>query len=203
MGMLGPNDVAEIEGSLPTTSHRLPTARSDSNQARTGLSKLPLSISFHQIQTIGIVIAMATAAPQVLDLMNTLANASEEHVEEIIKALKALPQCIKASAEATKMRTTSGVKKSPSKKGRAKQQHGMGDEVYAAITQQTFTTRWTQRSPVIAFAGADLLRTFPSTPEKKVNLARHLTPGHWTRGKLLNTHTPLSAIGPEGSSLGT
>ena len=126
MGMLGPNDVAEIEGSLPTTSHRLPTARSDSNQARTGLSKLPLSISFHQIQTIGIVIAMATAAPQVLDLMNTLANASEEHVEEIIKALKALPQCIKASAEATKMSTTSKVAKSRSKKERAKQEKSKG-----------------------------------------------------------------------------
>ena len=71
---------------------------------------------------------MATAASQVLDLMNTLANASEEHVEEIIKALKALPQCIKAtcSAEATKMRTTSGVKKSPSKKERAKQEKGKG-----------------------------------------------------------------------------
>jgi hypothetical protein len=134
---------------------------------------------------------MATAAPQVLDLMNTLADASEEHVEEIIKALKALPQCIKASAEATKVRTTSGVKKSPSKKGRAKQQHGMGDEVYPAITQQTFTPQWTQRSPVIAFAGEDLLRTLPSTPEKNVNLARHLTPGHWTRGKLLNTHTAI------------
>jgi hypothetical protein len=48
---------------------------------------------------------MATTAPQVLDPMNALANASEEHVEEIIKALKGLPQCMKASAEATKMRT--------------------------------------------------------------------------------------------------
>lgn len=170
MGMLGPNDVAEIEGSLPTTSHRLPTARSDSNQARTGLSKLPLSISFHQIQTIGIVIAMATAAPQVLDLMNTLANASEEHVEEIIKALKALPQCIKAtcSAEATKMRTTSGVKKSPSKKERAKQENEFEEEAYFDITQQTHILQWTQRSSVFAIAGEDLLLTLLSTPVKKV-----------------------------------
>jgi hypothetical protein len=71
---------------------------------------------------------MATAAPQVLDLMNTLANATEAHVEEIIKALKALPQVMKTSAEATKMRTTSGVKKSPSKKERAKQEKGKGSK---------------------------------------------------------------------------
>jgi hypothetical protein len=88
---------------------------------------IPLSISFHQIQTTGTIIAMATTAPQVLDLMNTLAHATEEHVEEIIKALKALPQCLKASAEATKMSTASGVvKKSPSKKERAKQEKGKG-----------------------------------------------------------------------------
>jgi Zn-dependent oligopeptidase len=30
---------------------------------------------------------MATATPQVLDLMNALANASKEHVEETIKEL--------------------------------------------------------------------------------------------------------------------
>jgi hypothetical protein len=53
---------------------------------------------------------MDTAALQVLDLMNTLANASEAHVEEIIKSLKALPQCIKASAEAAKTKRTNGVK---------------------------------------------------------------------------------------------
>jgi hypothetical protein len=69
---------------------------------------------------------MATTAPQVLDLVNTLANASEAHVEEIIKALKALPQCIKASAEATKMSTISKVAKSRSKKERAKQEKGKG-----------------------------------------------------------------------------
>ena len=70
---------------------------------------------------------MDTAAPQVLDLMNILANATEAHVEEIIKALKALPQCIKAGAEATKMSTTTGVvKKSRSKKERAKQEKGKG-----------------------------------------------------------------------------
>jgi hypothetical protein len=56
--------------------------------------------------------------------MKTLANSSEAHVEEIIKALKALPQCIKASAEATKMSTTSKVVKSRSKKERAKQEYG-------------------------------------------------------------------------------
>jgi hypothetical protein len=87
---------------------------------------IPLSTSFHQIQTTGTIIAMDTAAPQVLDLMNILANATEAHVEEIIKALKALPQCIKAGAEATKMSTKSGVKKSPSKKERAKQEKGKG-----------------------------------------------------------------------------
>jgi hypothetical protein len=63
-----------------------------------------------------------TAAPQILDLMNTLANASGPHVEEIIKALKALPQCIKASAEATKMSTITKV----AKKERAKQGKGKG-----------------------------------------------------------------------------
>jgi hypothetical protein len=83
---------------------------------------IPLSISFHQIQTIGTIIAMSTAAPQILDLMNTLANASGPHVEEIIKALKALPQCIKASAEATKMSTITKV----AKKERAKQGKGKG-----------------------------------------------------------------------------
>jgi hypothetical protein len=132
---------------------------------------------------------MATAAPQVLDLMNSHAKASEEHVEEIIKALKALPKCIKASAEATKMRYTSGVKKPPSKKERAKQENEFEGEAYFDITQQTHILQWTQRSSVFAIAGKDLLRTLSSTPEKKVNLARHLTPGHWTRGKLLNTHT--------------
>jgi hypothetical protein len=78
--------------------------------------KLPLSISFRQIQTIGTIIAMATTAPQVLDLMNALAAASEEHVEEIIKALKALPQCIEASAEATKMSSTKGAEDSTLRK---------------------------------------------------------------------------------------
>jgi hypothetical protein len=104
-------------------------------------SKLTLSISFHQIQTIGTFIAMATAAPQVLDLMNTLADASEAHVEEIIKALKALPQCIKASAEATKMSTTSKVVKSRSKKERAKQEYGTEEEAYSDITLQTHSSR--------------------------------------------------------------
>jgi hypothetical protein len=68
---------------------------------------------------------MATAAPQAIALvMDTLANASEEHVEEVIKALKALPQCMKANIEATKMsaKTPSGVKKSRSKKERSKQE---------------------------------------------------------------------------------
>jgi hypothetical protein len=134
---------------------------------------------------------MATAAPQVLDLMNTLANASEEHVEEIIKALKALPKCIKASAEATKMRTTSGVKKQPSKKERAKKENEFEEKAYFDITQQTNILQWTQRSSVFAIAGEDLLRTLPSTPEKKMHFARHLTPGHWTGGKLLNTHTAI------------
>jgi hypothetical protein len=84
---------------------------------------------------------MDTAAPQVLDLMNTLANASEAHVEEIIKALKALPQCIKASAEATKMSTTSKVVKSRSKKERAKQEYGTEEEAYSDITLQTHSSR--------------------------------------------------------------
>jgi len=68
---------------------------------------------------------MATAAPQAIDLvMNTFANASEEHVEEIIKALKALPQCMKANTEAINMsaKAPSGVKKSRSKKERSKQE---------------------------------------------------------------------------------
>lgn len=52
---------------------------------------------------------MAIAAPQVISLMNALANASEEPVEKIIKALKALPQYIEASAEATKMSMTNGL----------------------------------------------------------------------------------------------
>jgi hypothetical protein len=131
---------------------------------------IPLSTSFHQIQTTGTIIAMDTAAPQVLDLMNILANATEAHVEEIIKALKALPQCIKAtcSAEATKMRTTSGVKKSPSKKERAKQENEFEEEAYFDITQQTHILQWTQRSSVFAIAGEDLLLTLLSTPVKKV-----------------------------------
>jgi hypothetical protein len=46
------------------------------------------------------------------------------HVEGIIKALKVLPQCMKANIEATKMiaKTPSGVKKSRSKKERFKQE---------------------------------------------------------------------------------
>jgi len=47
---------------------------------------------------------MATAAPQAVDtVMDTFANASEGHVKNIIKALKALPQCMKANAGATTM----------------------------------------------------------------------------------------------------
>ena len=68
---------------------------------------------------------MATAAPQAIDLvMNTFANASGQHVEEIIKALQALPQCTKANIEATNMsaKMPSGVKKSRSKKERSKQE---------------------------------------------------------------------------------
>ena len=68
---------------------------------------------------------MATTAPQAIDLvMNTFANASGQHVEEIIKALQALPQCMKANTEATNMgaKTPSGVKKSRSKKERSKQE---------------------------------------------------------------------------------
>jgi hypothetical protein len=79
---------------------------------------------------------VATAAPQILDLINTLANSSEAHVEEIIKALKALPQCIKASAEATKMSTISKVVKSRSKKERAKQEYGT-EKSYSDTPQQT------------------------------------------------------------------
>ena len=72
---------------------------------------------------------MATAAPQVIDLViNTFANATGEHVEEIIKALKALPQCMKANTEATNMsaKTPSGVIKSRSKKERSKQEKAEG-----------------------------------------------------------------------------
>ena len=111
---------------------------------------------------------MDTAAPQVLDLMNILANATEAHVEEIIKALKALPQCIKAGAEATKMSTKSGVKKSPSKKERAKQENEFEEEAYFDITRQTHILQWTYRSSVFAIAGEDLLLTLLSTPVKKV-----------------------------------
>lgn len=87
---------------------------------------IPLSNFFHQIQTIRTIITMAAASPQVTHLMNVFTNASEEHVVEIIKALKALPQCVKVSEEATKMSTTNGVKKSRSKKTRAKQEKGNG-----------------------------------------------------------------------------
>jgi hypothetical protein len=70
---------------------------------------------------------MATAAPQAIDLvMNTFANATGEHVEEIIKALRALPQCMKANTEATNMSAPSGVKKSRSKKERSKQEKAEG-----------------------------------------------------------------------------
>ena len=48
----------------------------------------------------------------------------KEHVEEIITALRALPQCMKANFEATNMsaKTLSGVKKSRPKKERSKQE---------------------------------------------------------------------------------
>ena len=63
---------------------------------------------------------MATAAPQAIALvMDSLSNASEEHVEEIITALRALPQCRKADAEALTISASMprGVKKPRSKKG--------------------------------------------------------------------------------------
>jgi hypothetical protein len=117
---------------------------------------IPLFPPFQQIQTIGTIVTMATAAPQAIAIvMDTLANASEEHVEEIIKALKALPQCMKANTEATKMsaKTPSGVKKSRSKKERSKQDKAEGkgpkrplnswmayrSESLAAIALQNFT----------------------------------------------------------------
>jgi hypothetical protein len=90
---------------------------------------MPLLPPFQQIQTIGTNVTMTTAAPQAIDLvMNTFANASGEHVEEIIKALRALPQCMKANTEATNMsaQTPSGVKKSRSKKERSKQEKAEG-----------------------------------------------------------------------------
>jgi hypothetical protein len=109
---------------------------------------------------------MATAAPQVLDLMTTLANASDEHVEEIIKALKALPQCIKASAEATKMSTTSKVLKSRSKKERAEQEYGTEEEVEP---RHPSTVTYFSVNAAIEMAGDDLLGTLIlSTPGKKV-----------------------------------
>jgi hypothetical protein len=54
-------------------------------------------------------------------------------VEEIIKALKALPQCMKANTEATNMsaKTPSGAKKSRSKKECSKQEKP-GEEVKAS-----------------------------------------------------------------------
>jgi hypothetical protein len=101
---------------------------------------------------------VATAAPQILDLMNTLANSSEA---EIIKALKALLQCIKASAEATKMRTTSKVVKSRSKKERAKQDYGT-EKAYSDTPQ------------AIEIAGDDLCGTSQSTSGKVASrLALH------------------------------
>jgi hypothetical protein len=93
--------------------------------------------------------------------MNTLANSSEAHVEEIIKALKALPQCIKASAEATKMSTTSKVVKSRSKKERAKQEYGT-EKAYSDTPQ------------AIEIAGDDLCGTSQSRTGKVASrLALH------------------------------
>ena len=109
---------------------------------------------------------MDTAAPQVPDLTNTLADASDEHVEEIIKALKALPQCIKASAEATNMSTTSKVVKLRSKKVRAKQEYVTEEEVESRYPS---TVTYFSVNAAIEMAGDDLLGTLIlSTPGKKV-----------------------------------
>jgi hypothetical protein len=91
-------------------------------------SNPPLSIFFHQIQTIGTIIAMATATPQVLDLMNALANASEEHVEETIKELSR--HCRSAWRPALKPpRWEFGFEKE-----RPEQEHRMEEEAWSAIT---------------------------------------------------------------------
>ncbi|OQO00614.1 hypothetical protein B0A48_13104 [Cryoendolithus antarcticus] len=55
---------------------------------------------------------MATTSPLTTEaqaLVNIFSTASEEHVEEIIKALKALPQLMKAKTEVTKMKTKHGL----------------------------------------------------------------------------------------------
>jgi hypothetical protein len=65
------------------------------------------------------------------------------HVEEIIQALKALPQCMKANIEATKMsaKTPSGVKKSRSKKERSKQEKAANRKMSRATHFSSSSTR--------------------------------------------------------------
>lgn len=61
---------------------------------------------FHEPKATGTIVIMATATPQAIVLvMNSLANALGEHVEEIIRALKALPQCMKLDAVILSRRT--------------------------------------------------------------------------------------------------
>lgn len=65
---------------------------------------------------------MATAPPQaVVALFNSLTQAPKEHVTELIKALKALPQCNQSSTdtETTTMTAPAAVKKSRSNKNKA------------------------------------------------------------------------------------
>jgi hypothetical protein len=46
---------------------------------------------------------------EALALVNTFASASEEHVEEVIKALRALPQRMNAKGAATRMKAKHGL----------------------------------------------------------------------------------------------
>lgn len=67
--------------------------------------------------TIGAIVTMATASP-LAALVNSLTEAPEEHVKELIKCLKALPQCNKNKTDSTSttMAAQAAVKKSRSSK---------------------------------------------------------------------------------------
>ena len=59
----------------------------------------PLPLSFQRTQATGTIVIMAIAAPQAIALvMNSLDNTSGEHIEDVIKALEALPQCMNAGS---------------------------------------------------------------------------------------------------------
>jgi hypothetical protein len=107
--------------------------------------------TFQHIQTIVADVVMATTSQAVAVVMSSVTNASGEHVEEIIKALKSLPQCKNLNTQATKMSTLSGVKKSAPK----------GQKAEGKGPKRPLNSWMAFRSKSLALTNTSTVLTFP------------------------------------------